>query len=72
MINILWADDQQDFISSVVTILSMKGVNFELANDGEEALQKIESKAYDLILIDLSMPPGRWGGLWLLQKNLAN
>jgi len=46
----------------------MKGVNFELANDGEEALQKIESKAYDLILIDLSMPPGRWGGLWLLQK----
>jgi CheY-like chemotaxis protein len=68
MINILWADDQQDVIASMVRVLGLDDVNFEFTNNGEDALCKIQGKAYDLVLIDLAMPPGRWGGLWLLQK----
>jgi len=68
MINILWADDQQELIASIVQILGLNEINFEFTNDGEDALLKIQNKVYDLVLIDLAMPPGRWGGLWLLQK----
>ncbi|SFS29053.1 response regulator [Pseudomonas sp. NFACC42-2] len=68
MINILWADDQHDVIASIVRVLGMDDVNFELTSDGEDALCMIQDKVYDLVLIDLAMPPGRWGGLWLLQK----
>ena len=68
MINILWADDQQEVIASIVRILGLNDVDFEFTNDGEDALLKMQKKAYDLVLIDLAMPPGRWGGLWLLQK----
>ncbi|MDQ0665745.1 response regulator [Pseudomonas sp. W2I6] len=68
MINILWADDQKDVIASIVRVLGMDDISFELTSDGEDALCKIQDKAYDLVLIDLAMPPGRWGGLWLLQK----
>ncbi|MEE5164840.1 response regulator [Pseudomonas alliivorans] len=68
MINILWADDQQEVIASIVRILSLKDVSFEFANNGEDALLMIQKKAYDLVLVDLAMPPGRWGGLWLLQE----
>lgn len=68
MINILWADDQQDVIASMVRVLGLDDVHFEFTNDGEDALRKIKSKVYDLVLIDLAMPPGRWGGLWLLQQ----
>lgn len=68
MIRILWADDQLDVVASLVRVLGLDGVSFEFANNGEDALRKILDKSYDLVLIDLAMPPGRWGGLWLLQK----
>lgn len=68
MINILWADDQQEVVASIVQILGLDDVHFKFASDGEEALLKIQAESFDLVLVDLSMPPGRWGGLWLLQK----
>lgn len=36
--------------------LNRWGVKVDLANHGKEALQKIKSKAYDLMLIDVRMP----------------
>ncbi|BBP56312.1 hypothetical protein PHLH3_59380 [Pseudomonas sp. St386] len=68
MINILWADDQQEVISSIVRILGLVDFNFEFAINGEDALLKIQKETFDFVLIDLAMPPGRWGGLWLLQE----
>ncbi|MCU0071169.1 response regulator [Pseudomonas koreensis] len=68
MKSILWADDQQEVIASIVRILGLDDVNFEFTNNGEDALIKMQEKDYDLVLIDLAMPPGRWGGLWLLEK----
>ncbi|MEB3440585.1 response regulator [Pseudomonas sp. A2] len=70
MINILWADDQQDVVSSVARVLNIEHISFHFSHDGEDALIKLQTNTYDLVLIDLAMPPGRWGGLWLLQKLL--
>jgi CheY-like chemotaxis protein len=69
MINILWADDQQEVIASIVRVLGLADVVFEFSNDGEDALLKIQKKTYDLVLIDLAMPPGRWGGVVAFAKN---
>lgn len=68
MINILWADDQLDVAKSFVSYLNIDDCAFEFACSGNEALDKISEKNYDIILVDLAMPPDRWGGLWLLQK----
>ena len=68
MMNILWADDQPDVAKSFARSLNMENCSFEYVSNGDDALEKILTSNYDLILIDLAMPPERWGGLWLLEK----
>lgn len=66
MTKILWVDDQLDVVRSAASALGGKEFHFEFCPDGESAISKISNNHYDIILIDLSMPPGKWGGLWLL------
>ncbi len=68
MIKILWADDQPDVAQSFASCLKEEGYLFDYASCGNEALTKITTNDYDVILVDLAMPPDRWGGLWLLEK----
>lgn len=68
MTTILWADDQIDIAKSFATVFSAMNIEIVFVGDGAEALEKVKSKKYDLILADLAMPPDRWGGLWLLDQ----
>lgn len=68
MISILWADDQPDVARSFTSYLKLEGCVFDYASSGNEALAKISTNSYDLVLVDLAMPPDRWGGLWLLER----
>lgn len=54
--NILLVED--DAVTRVVTKrqLEKKGFTVETANDGYDALLKLETKGYDLILMDIQMP----------------
>ncbi len=72
MIKILWVDDQLDIINTFSHTLDPLAAEIEYEIDGERALEAIKKKPYDIALIDLAMPPGKWGGLWLLKeiKNL--
>jgi CheY-like chemotaxis protein len=36
--------------------------------DGREAYARVEAEPYDLIIVDMKMPPEEWGGLWLLKE----
>lgn len=65
---ILWVDDQIDAAQTFANVLSSNGIDVEFSTDGEDALKRIQQHSYSLILTDLAMPPGRWGGLWLLDK----
>lgn len=65
---ILWVDDQIDAAQTFANILSSNGIDVDFSTDGEDALKKIQQHSYSLILTDLAMPPGRWGGLWLLDR----
>src|SRR5579884_966972 len=54
---ILVVEDNQVNQKVVTTVLKKRGFEIELANNGEQALQKLEdSTAFDLILMDIQMP----------------
>jgi signal transduction histidine kinase len=60
-------DDEKeirDFLSKAIT--RMGGFHAELAESGEEALQKIEKEPFDLVLTDLKMP--KMDGLQLITE----
>ncbi len=45
-----------DIREGLDTLLSLEGYSVDLAANGTEGLRKIESRAYDLVLLDLMMP----------------
>src|SRR5271169_6432801 len=53
---VLVVDDELDIREGLDTLLSMEGYKVDMAANGTEGLRKIESRAYDLVLLDLMMP----------------
>ncbi len=53
---ILVIDDEADIRESLETLLELEGYEVELAFNGTEGERKLESRAYDLVLLDLMMP----------------
>lgn len=53
---ILLTEDSVDNQVLVTHILGAAGATVEIANNGSEALKKVENKEYDVILMDLQMP----------------
>jgi CheY-like chemotaxis protein len=54
--HILLVDDDPMITELVVDMLGMEGYEVDTANNGIEALQKLERLRYDLIITDLHMP----------------
>jgi len=63
---ILVVDDEEGARELFFTILSDEGYDITLANNGEEALVRFKSDAYDLVVTDIKMPV--MDGLQLLQE----
>lgn len=64
---ILIVDDEKDIRQLLYQALTqMGGYRVEMANDGEEALQKIASSKFDLVLTDMRMP--KMDGLQLVNE----
>lgn len=53
---ILIVDDNPEIREVVTILLEGEGFTTEEAGDGEEAIEKIRSASYDLILLDVMMP----------------
>jgi DNA-binding NtrC family response regulator len=54
---ILVVDDELDIREGLYDLLTLEGgYTVELAHNGTQGIQKIESAAYDLVLLDLMMP----------------
>lgn len=56
MKNILVIDDEADIVELVAYNLKKEGFDVDTALDGEQGLNKIGSKKYDLIFLDLMLP----------------
>jgi DNA-binding NtrC family response regulator len=63
---ILIADDERAITEGLSAILSDEGYNVDVANDGDQALKKIEGGQYGVVLADLKMP--KVDGLRLLDE----
>ncbi len=68
MINILWADDQTDIVNTFKSVLTSLSPKILVVKDGEDAINKLRRENFDLLLLDLKMPPNEWGGLWALEE----
>lgn len=66
MTEIMVVDDDQDLRESVAEVLGGAGFSVTQASRGEEALEHLAGKNFDLILLDLVMPG--LGGLELLGR----
>jgi DNA-binding NarL/FixJ family response regulator len=65
---VLWADDQISVAHSCGALLDQTRYDVVFVSDGEEALLRLRQEAFDVVIADLMMPPGEWGGLWLLER----
>lgn len=53
---ILIVDDEKDFVYFLKENLGHLGYSADVAYDGKEALELIQSKDYDLVFSDINMP----------------
>ncbi len=53
---ILWTDDEIDLLRAHIIFLQEKGYDVETANNGSDAIEKVENNYYDIIFLDENMP----------------
>lgn len=53
---ILIADDEQTFLRATAQLLRNKGFECDCAGDGQQTLDKLSKKNYDLLIADIKMP----------------
>jgi DNA-binding response OmpR family regulator len=55
-VRILWADDEIDMLKPHIIFLEHKGYEVETTTNGDEALDLLRSKPFDIIFLDENMP----------------
>jgi CheY-like chemotaxis protein len=63
---ILWVDDEIDLLRAHLLLLEQKGYTVETATNGEDAVEMVRLKNYDLVFLDEMMPG--MGGLKTLSQ----
>jgi DNA-binding NtrC family response regulator len=66
--SILVVDDEEVMRDVLSSLLADEGYQVDLAKNGEEGLDKLQQRAFDLVLLDVSMPG--LGGLRTLEEIL--
>jgi DNA-binding NtrC family response regulator len=66
---ILVVDDERDICRALEFLLSREGYKVATANSGQEALKKVESDDFDLVITDLKMEGV--DGMQVLERSLA-
>jgi CheY-like chemotaxis protein len=55
-LSILWADDEIDLLMPHILLLQGKGFEVITANNGEDAIERVNEREFDLIFLDENMP----------------
>jgi CheY-like chemotaxis protein len=56
LLNILLAEDNKINQKLIAAIIKKAGFNIDIVENGREAVEKVKSNSYDLVLMDLQMP----------------
>lgn len=59
--SILVVDDEEDFVETLVSRLKKRDVDAVGVRSGEEALEIIKSRKFDVVIMDIKMPGGMDG-----------
>jgi len=54
--NVLLVDDEEQFLDVLSERLETRGLHVNAVTSGEDAVEKVEDKNFDAIVLDLSMP----------------
>jgi DNA-binding response OmpR family regulator len=70
MARLLLVDDDEMIREYVTMLLEEYGHEVETAPGGLDAVKLVREsrEPYDLVVSDLQMPPGEWGGRWLVEQ----
>lgn len=55
-VKILWTDDEIDLLKPHILFLEEKGYDVDTATNGDDAIEMVERKIYDIIFLDENMP----------------
>ena len=55
---VLVVDDEQDFLETLVNRLNKRKIDTTGAKSGEEALELMNKKLFDVVILDIKMPGG--------------
>src|SRR5438874_13536151 len=55
-VRVLVVEDEVDLAQAVATGLRREGYAVDIANDGEEAVEKLAYTEYDVVCLDLTLP----------------
>jgi len=58
---VLVVDDEEDFLETIVNRLNKRSVDTTGATSGEQALELMEEKLFDVVILDIKMPGGMDG-----------
>ena len=53
---VLLVDDEGEFVRALAKRLGARGLNVEISEDGESAVEKVKHSDFDVIVLDLAMP----------------
>ena len=59
--NVLIVDDEEDFLETIIKRLNKRQVDASGARSGEEALELLKGKTFDVVILDVKMPGGMDG-----------
>ena len=54
--SVLLVDDEEQFLETLSQRLEVRGLKVDTVAGGEEALDKVEDKKFDAVILDLAMP----------------
>lgn len=54
--NVLLVDDEEELVNALAERLQIRGFNAEIALNGEQALQTVQDRPPDVMVLDLRMP----------------
>jgi len=55
-IKVLLVDDEVDFVETLAERLRTRGMDVEVATSGAQAIDKVDQRAFDAVVLDLAMP----------------
>ena len=64
----MWVDDRPALTSYERRALEALGIQFTIIKTTEDALERLQSKHFDVVISDMSRPPDRYAGYTLLEK----